>query len=157
MTTSSQPSAGRTGPRLDAARLGKRVTVALYFALVVHVVGVGFVSVVPQVFWPERSASPSDLRAEGPAGCRVALVALQAELMEQTARDTAAEAPRAPHAWLEGWDARYRSLASPCGDVAGYSLLARLRYAVEEHLSRFEAEVAPRASESRRALEAEGH
>lgn len=141
-------------PAQDASaptnRLGRRLATALYWALTVYVVGAGALSIVPQVFWPGEALGTPPARPA--VGCGRALDDLRADLL-----DGAADRVRSPttdplRPWLEAWDRRYRALRGACGRLRSYELLARLRYGVEEHLLRFQAEAASLAIDTRRAI-----
>lgn len=137
----------------DAAKVGRRFAAALYWMVAVYVIAAGFISVVPQIFWP--SAASGVAPAEATRDCPGALRALHSDLLSgagDRTRDPGSD-PIAP--FLERWDERYRALEAPCGDLPSYALLERLRYGVEEHLLRFEAEQAPLAAETLRAIEAD--
>ena len=154
----------------DVPRLVRRIFGALYVVLAFWVIGSGIVSVVPQIFWPGRAHGDAGPPAEG---CAAAIDALQTDLLDRTgdaARDLdgrsrsgidgPAEAEIDPTqidtgAWLDTWDGRYRALEVPCGHHRSYSLLARVRYGVEEHILRTITETAESAAETRRAIDAE--
>lgn len=140
--------------RAAAARLGRRVAGGLYVVLCAYAIGAGLISVLPQIFWPAEAygIAPADVARED---CPPALRALRAELL-----DAAADAVRDPgggsmRPFLDGWDERHRALAPTCGDLPSYDLLARLRYGVEEHIQRFEAEEASLAAESLAAIDSD--
>lgn len=146
----------------DVPRLVRRIFGALYVVLAFWVIGSGIVSVVPQIFWPGRAHGDAGPPAEG---CAAAIDALQTELLDRTgdaARDLDGRSPTATDpaeidrgAWLDTWDGRYRALEVPCGHHRSYSLLARVRYGVEEHILRTITETAESAAETRRAIDAE--
>lgn len=145
---SSEPSPSAS-PR-DASRVGRRIAIALYAALTVYVVGVGFWSVVPQIFWPAEAYGVAG--AVDPS-CPDELEALRSDLLDRAATQTRAPGEEPVRPFLDPWDERYRALEASCGAVPSYALLARLRYRVEEHLLRYEAEVAPLDEDTRRALD----
>lgn len=146
----------------DVPRLVRRIFGALYVVLAFWVIGSGIVSVVPQIFWPGRAHGDAGPPAEG---CAAAIDALQTELLDRTgdaARDLDGRSPTETDpaeidrgAWLDTWDGRYRALEVPCGHHRSYSLLARVRYGVEEHILRTITETAESAAETRRAIDAE--
>jgi hypothetical protein len=138
-------------PPSRAALIGRRIASAIYWIVAIYVIGAGFASVIPQVFWP---AHAHGIAPEARVDCAAGMLDLRTDLLRDAAdrtRHLGAE-PRGP--FLEGWDERYRALEAPCGDLPSYSLLARLRYGVEEHLLRFETEQAPLAADTLRAIEA---
>lgn len=145
---SSEPSPSAS-PR-DASRIGRRIATALYGVLTVYVIGVGFVSVVPQVFWP---AEAYGVARAVPPSCPDALEVLRSDLLEAAASSIRAPGEEPVRPFLDPWDERYRALEASCGAAPSYALLARLRYRVEEHLLRYEAEVAPLDEDTRRALQ----
>lgn len=133
--------------------MGRRIATGLYWAVAIYVIGAGFVSVIPQIFWPADAYGTE--RTEPSFGCPDALRALHTDLLRGAA-DHARDLGRDPAApFLADWDQRYRALEPSCGDTSSYALLARLRYGVEEHLLRFDADLAPLAAETLRAIEAD--
>jgi hypothetical protein len=137
-----------TRPRA-ATRTGRRLAAALYWILTFYVIGAGFLSVVPQIFWP---AAAYGVPPESPASCPDAIAALRSDLLEEAASRVRAPGEAAVRPFLEPWDERYRALEASCGAQPSYALLARLRYRVEEHLLRFEADVAPLDEDTLRAI-----
>ncbi len=133
--------------------MGRRIATGLYWVVAVYVISAGFISVIPQVFWPAE-ASGID-RADPAFGCSDALRELRSDLLRGAADRTRDPSLDSGAPFLEDWDQRYRALEAPCGARHSYALLARLRYGVEEHFLRFEAELAPLAAETLRAIEAE--
>ncbi|UJR79808.1 Hypothetical protein I5071_18460 [Sandaracinus amylolyticus] len=118
--------------------------------LVLYVIGAGVISVVPQIFWPAEALG---IAPDADAHCPTELDALRTDLLSEAGarvREPAAEPVRL---FLEPWDERYRALAASCGALPSYALLARLRYRVEEHLLRYEADVASLDEDTRRALD----
>jgi hypothetical protein len=136
-----------------AALIGRRVASAFYWVVAVYIIGAGFISVIPQVFWPAEALG---VAPEERPDCAVSLAELRTDVLREAgsrARDPGADPDRP---FLEGWDERYRALEAPCGDLPAYALLARLRYGVEEHIQRFETEQAPLAADTLRAIETRG-
>jgi hypothetical protein len=121
--------------------------------LTAYVIGCGFASVIPQVFWPAEALGIPQV-AEGSA-CPAALGALRQELLDGAAERVRNPRPGAVRPWLDAWDERYRRLEGVCGHVRSYSLLARLRYGIEEDLLRFEASRAALATETLAAIQRE--
>jgi hypothetical protein len=105
----------------------------------VYIVGVGFVSVIPQVFWPATAeVDPSVSCAEG-------LRTLQGELLARAADHVGrggAEEPRSLRPYLEQWDRRHAALEPRCeGDAAdAWVRLAQMRGRLQATLERFDAE-----------------
>lgn len=137
-------------PQRDPSRIGRRVATALYWVLTFYVVGAGLFSVVPQVFWPAEAYGVA--AAEAPI-CPDEIASLRTDLLDLAAARTRAPGEEPVRPFLEPWDERYRALEASCGADPSYALLARLRYRVEEHLLRYEADVAPLDEDTRRALE----
>jgi hypothetical protein len=137
-----------------AAKLGRRIAAAIYWALTAYILGAGFVSVVPQVFWPAEASNISSFGDS--SDCPAALAALYRDLMDGAAERLRTPRSGATQSWLDRWDRRYRDLQGACGHLRSYSLLARLRYGLEEDLLRFEAFRLDLADETLAALEREG-
>ncbi|MEZ4336952.1 MAG: hypothetical protein R3B82_10020 [Sandaracinaceae bacterium] len=106
---------------------------------ILYLIGVGFYSVVPQVFYPEAVDLPEDL------SCSAGIDDLRDELMTHAGERVTAggEAdPTALRTWLRTWDGRYHSLEARCdaGDHDRWSLLGRLRQRLQGTLERFDRE-----------------
>ena len=147
---SSEPTASAPPPR-DPSRIGRRVATALYWVLTIYVIGAGVFSAVPQIFWPAEAYGVA--AAEAP-DCPAEIASLRSDLLDGAASRTREPGEEPVRPFLEPWDERYRALEASCGAAPAYALLARLRYRVEEHLLRYEAEVAPLDEDTRRALDA---
>lgn len=139
-----------------AARIGRGIAIALYWALTLWVCISALISVVPQVFWPgERAGEMDDI---SPADCGARLRALHRELLDGAGAEVAGLAEDGPDRgrWLEGWDGRYRALEASCSGRPSYGLLLRLRYAIEDDL-RWAAGASTLAHDVVLALDAEDH
>ncbi len=138
-------------PARDAAKLGRHFATALYWIVVAYATAAGFISVVPQVFWPaEAYRVPAETP---PNGCGAAFRELHGDLLRLTeTRHDPTSNPLAP--FLRPWDERYRALESSCGHLHSYTLLSRLRYRLEEDLLRFDTELAPLSAATLRAIDA---
>lgn len=142
----------KSAPARDAAKIGRRFAIALYWIVVVYVTAAGFISVIPQVFWPADAYGVSP--ETPPHGCAFAFRELHDDLLRTAeAHHDPRSNPLAP--FLREWDERYRALESSCGHLHSYTLLSRVRYRLEEHLLRFDAELAPLSAATLRAIEAE--
>ena len=130
--------------------IGRRIALAVYWALTLWISIAALISVIPQVFWP------AEARGEAPAtvaSCDEALRTLHAELMTGVSDELAAMSePAGEDSFLVAWDARYRSLDHACGDRRAYPLLNRLRHALGTDLGRA-LEAAPLARDVRMALD----
>lgn len=132
--------------------IGRRIALAVYWAVTVWLAVASLVSIIPQVFWP------AEARGEAPAtvsSCDEALRTLHAELLTGVSDELAAlDAPARPEAaaFLLAWDERYRSLDGPCGDRRAYPLLNQLRHALGTDLGRALG-AAPLARRVRAALD----
>ncbi|MCB9596184.1 MAG: hypothetical protein H6719_25910 [Sandaracinaceae bacterium] len=106
---------------------------------ILYLIGVGFYSVIPQLFSPETADLPADLT------CSEGVDELRDELMTHasTRITTGGEAdPADLRSWLRGWDGRYHALEPRCsaGDLDRWTLLGRLRYRIQGTLERFDRE-----------------
>ena len=122
----------------------------------------GFISVIPQVYWPgaaQAEAGGPPLTGEP---CAPALDALHADLTQHliTSMGDASlaadpsEQSAAHLSFFARWDERHHSLATTCANVPAYSVLLRLRHAIEGELDRVGSDVAPLARDTAHALAA---
>ncbi|MFW6050851.1 MAG: hypothetical protein ACODAU_06735 [Myxococcota bacterium] len=103
----------------------------------------GFVSVVPQVFWPGAAAWA---HAWAPDRCDEGLRALRSDLLDYasqvvTGRSTTAE-PGIDR-WLGRWDQRHIAMADRCEsgpEADAHAALGRLRHRMETFLRRYDHE-----------------
>lgn len=152
-TTPTEPATATPAAASQrAARTGRRIAGALYVVLVVYVIGAGFVSAVPQIFWPGVALGIPQIE---PRHCTAEIEALRTDLLSTAGRHVREPGAEPLRPFLDPWDERYRALEASCGALPSYGLLARLRYRVEEHLLRFEADVASLDEDTRRAIEAD--
>lgn len=108
-TRSADEDASRTD---GAARVGKRLGVALFWLMALHIIGTATVSVVGQLDpAPRPPASATEQR------CALKLSALHRELTQQgiggtedSAQDSSTVQPR-----LATWDTRWRATEGQCG------------------------------------------
>lgn len=103
---------------------------------ILYLIGVGFYSVIPQVFFPPQ--------AELPAGvtCANGVHALRSELLASAGArvEMGGDAdPASLRRWLRDWDARYHALEARCSarELERWSLLGRLRRRLQGTLERY--------------------
>lgn len=142
MAERKRDTEGREGveSRRRSRSLGRRLATILVVCGLVYLIGVGFVSVIPQVFWPEAAeVDPSISCADG-------LRDLRAELLGWAGEHVAsggAEDPGPARARLSRWDLRHRGLETRCaaaGEEDAWVLLARMRERLQGTLERFDDE-----------------
>jgi hypothetical protein len=144
----SDDSRGEPGkPRGKYARIGRRVASMFAVAAVAYFIIVGIVSVIPQVFWPERAAIDPSVTCE--AGVRD----LRAELLAR-ASDHIASGGSEDRTWMETWledfDRRHLGLEGRCSGEGheAWSLVGRMRERVQSTLVRFDDEEGALAREA---------
>jgi len=127
-------------PREQRGRLGRILVIGMYAAALSYLVVVGFTSVIPQVFWPERDESFD-------VGCAEGLKLLHGELDDIRLGFLTSNAvePKKLQAQLEPWDRRLNALRERC-DEEKVKLLYKYRYRVELNLERYMREDAPLAN-----------
>lgn len=113
--------------------MGRRVAAALFWVAAAWICISGFVSVIPQVFWPAEAARVEPATPE--EGCGPALHTLYDDLLDLSARHVRPEAGD-PSDALAAWDHRFLALSAACGSHRGYHPLARLRHGTEDELGR---------------------
>ncbi len=136
--TTDPPSAGRS-PRGRSRSVGRAIATGIVVLGLVYIVGVGFISVIPQVFWPE--AAP----LEPGVSCTDGLRALKGELLDRAAARvgrTDTEEPSDLRPYLEAWDRRHAALEPRCGGEGerAWVQLAQMRGRLQATLERFDAE-----------------
>ncbi|MEM1418947.1 MAG: hypothetical protein AAGH15_28900, partial [Myxococcota bacterium] len=114
-----------------AGRTGRRVALVIYWALMIYIAAVGFISVVPQVFFPEFDP---EMAPAGP--CPEAYATLREELVEAAADHVGRENPDALAPLLDRWDDRYAALRDRCDDPGEREL--QLRHRLETTLRRYD-------------------
>lgn len=140
MQADAGPPQGRpAASRHDAARVGRRVAFVIIGLLGVWVIGAGFRSVIPQVFWPAASVPQEDVP------CGPALEALTAALEESA--EVRPEPVRRER--LRAWDRRYFALDRACHTQPAYDALYRTRHAAETQAARHDDHLAPLLDEVR--------
>lgn len=120
--------------------IGRRLAIGIYSAALAYLVIVGFVSVVPQVFWPVADESFDLECADGLELLRHEVDQLR--LAYVSTNETDATMLRDA---LESWDLRLNALAKRC-DEDQVHLLNRYRHRVELELQRYVREDAPLAA-----------
>lgn len=115
------------------------IATVVVVAGLVYIIGVGFISVIPQVFWPEAAdTDPAISCAEGLRGLRGELLARAGDHV----REGGAEQPRSLRPFLNDWDLRHRGLERRC-QGAGHDAWVRLgqmRGRLQATLERFDGE-----------------
>jgi hypothetical protein len=151
--------AGASQPDTPAERgrgrhTGRLVATGIVWLMIAYAVGIGLISVIPQVFWPTPSAAAEPVLS---GSCDEALLTLERTLLERVSArfQPGREPPTEPDAvWLERWDGHYTALRSRCAhdDDHPYELLGRLRHRIGILLRRFEREQAPLIRRIERSL-----
>lgn len=119
-------------------RLGRRIAGGAVIVFLVYLIGVGVISVVPQVFWPEMAELDPAIGCEdGVRDLRTELLTFAGERVASAGGD-----PAALEAYFDRWDLRHRALEPRCqGDGHhAWTLLGRMRGRLESRLERFDAE-----------------
>ncbi len=126
-------------PKEQRGRLGRRLVIGIYAIALSYLVVVGFVSVVPQVFWPESDDTFDADCAEGLRVLHGELDQVRLEYLSSNVSDVAAL-----REVFESWDFRLNALRKRC-DEDKVSLLDKYRHRVELNLQRYMREDAPLA------------
>lgn len=134
-STRSAETGSRDG-REGSRSVGRAIATTLVVALLAYLVGVGFYSVVPALFWPETDDVAGDPTCvEGLGDLRAELFARAGERVASGGGDR-----DALRSWLQGWDRRHLALEARCEDRHdSWRLLGRLRQRVQGTLDRFDA------------------
>lgn len=135
-------------PTEQRSGLGRRLAIGIYSVALAYLVIVGFSSVIPQVFWPERDDSFDVDCADGLELLRDELEELRLAYLATNETD-----PTPLRQALAAWDLRLNALATRC-DEDQVHLLNRYRHRVELRLDKFMREDAPLANRVTEALEA---
>ncbi|GAB5541874.1 MAG: hypothetical protein RLO52_32560 [Sandaracinaceae bacterium] len=132
------PAAADTRPGRRSRSLGRGIATSIVVAGLVYLCGVGFYSVIPQVFWPERGEAPEGL------SCRDGLTDLRGELLSRAGDRVASGGGGAESLtrWLDDWDRRHLALEARCDGERhdAWQVLGRLRQRLQGTLERFDAE-----------------
>ncbi len=126
--------------------LGRWLAIGIYSIALAYLVIVGFGSVIPQVFWPERDASFDLECADGLQLLRHEVDELRLAYLATNATDESALQKS-----LEAWDLRLNELSTRC-DEDHVHLLNQYRHRVELGLQRYIREDAPLANRVTEAL-----
>jgi hypothetical protein len=120
--------------------LGRRLATGIVVFALSYLIGVAFVSIIPQVFWPETAdVDPS-------ISCVRGLRELRGELLGRAGEHVArggSDDPGSLSPWLHRWDLRHRALEARCGGPGQHDAwreLARLRERLAGTLARFDSE-----------------
>lgn len=141
----------KSGRRDPYARVARRIASLIVISGIVYLIGVGIVSVVPQVFWPEKGHVPAGVT------CAAGLRELRAEMLARAGEHVASggsDDARWMRPWLTRWDLRHRALEDRCtgDDREAWVLVARMRERMEGSLERFDEEEGELARQVDRAL-----
>ncbi len=136
----AEPEKQRGRGARRAGRLGRRVALILWAVGMLYMVVVGFVTVIPQVFFEEPEGV--DAQAEFAAGdCGDTAERLTGMLLERGGEHVAEARPAGTLGpFFRRWDARYFAYLRHCGESETSAELARLRYRLELTLRRFDRE-----------------
>lgn len=109
--------------------VGKSVTLALYWALLAYVVAAGFVSIVPQVFWPRAGRAQAKVASSD--SCDGGIRRLESELfvlgsayLGGVDASLAAQGDVDFKVGLTDWDDQYHALSQRCLAPAQDALVA---------------------------------
>ncbi len=124
-------------PSPPGRRTGRAIATTVVAGGILYLIGVGFYSVIPQIFDPPTAELPEELT------CADGVDDLRDELLTRAGARVSAggEAdPTSLRAWLRGWDGRYHALEARCGaaEHERWSLLGRLRRRLQGTLERFD-------------------
>jgi hypothetical protein len=134
-------------PKEQRSGLGRRLAVGIYSVALAYLVLVGFVSVIPQVFWPESDDSFDPECAEGLKMLHDEVDRLRLSYLGSSETD-----PTALRDALDSWDRRLSALAKRCNEDQVH-LLNRYRHRVELSVRRSMREDAPIAKRVTEAIQ----
>ncbi len=126
-------------PHRRSRSLGRRIATVLVVCGLAYLVGVGLISVIPQVFWPEAAELPTSLScADGVRELRDELLSFASDHVARAGSDDSREM----RPFFERWDLRHRALEARCeGEEAdAWVQLGQTRERLEATLQRFDAE-----------------
>ncbi len=133
----------RSGESAESRRrsrsLGRRLATGLVVCGLLYLIGVGLLSVIPQVFWPEAAeVDPSISCADGLRDLRAELLAFAGEHVARGGSDDRETVRN----FLGPWDLRHRGLEERCeGDERdAWVRLGQMRERLQGTLYRFDAE-----------------
>jgi len=128
-------------PKEQRGRLGRRLVIGIYTIALSYLVIVGFASVIPQVFWPERDDTFDVDCADGLRILHDELDQVRLDCLSSNVVDAEALGET-----LESWDLRLNALLNRC-DEDKVHLLNKYRHRVELNLQRYMREDAPLANQ----------
>jgi hypothetical protein len=108
---SADANAGDSGGRPEE-RIGRRIGIALFWALAVYMVGMSAASIIPSLYWPASAPRPDALTAQQ---CAKRIVALERDLLAKVADTVRRGRVAGVERWLLAWDERSLSLGGGCG------------------------------------------
>ena len=131
-------------------RLGRRIATVVVVSGIAYLIGVGFFSVIPQIFYPPTASLPDDLT------CANVLGDLRGELLSRAGDHIergGSESPGELRAWLDDWDRRHAGLDDRCdgSERERWERLDRLRRRLQGTLERFDREEGELARATNRA------
>ncbi len=134
----------RSGESAESRRrsrsLGRRLATGLVVCGLLYLIGVGLLSVIPQVFWPEAAeVDPSISCADGLRDLRAELLAWSGERVASGGQASTSGLDR----YFERWDLRHRGLEARCdasGESDAWVRLGRMRERLQGTLERFDDE-----------------
>ncbi len=123
-------------PSPPGRRTGRAIATTVIAGGILYLIGVGFYSVIPQIFFPPHAELPAGVTcAGGVDDLRDELMSFAGERVE-----TGGDAdPAALRRWLRDWDGRYHALEARCDahERPRWSLLGRLRRRLQGTLERY--------------------
>lgn len=137
---------------VNAPRAGRWAGLLLVWTGLSYWVIVGFVTVIPKVFFPPTASM------EG--SCSSGLAELRTELLDRARRSLyVSSAPTDFEVWAEHWDQRYEGLYPACSTehLAPYQILGQLRHRVETRIHRQERDILPLIQRLDQLLRAPAH
>jgi hypothetical protein len=93
-------------------RLGRRLGIALFWLLLVYVIGMSAASIIPALYFPEIAPRPD---AQSEQVCARGIDALERELLAKIAGTLTSGDAGGLDRWLADWDKRSAALAGGCG------------------------------------------
>lgn len=131
-------------------RLGRRIATVIVVSGIAYLIGVGLISVIPQIFYPPAASLPDDLT------CADVLADLREELLSRAGAHIergGSESSGELRAWLDDWDRRHSGIDARCegSERERWERLDRLRRRLQGTLERFDREEGELARETNRA------
>lgn len=139
------------GPAATAGQTGRKIGVALFWALAAYVIGMSARSVIPSLFWPDAAPRPA---GKGVEVCAEEIDALERSLSRRVRESFAEHSLHGLTPFLAAWDERYAQLAD-CGPLEpARKDLGSLRTELVALLRSYAADPMKRQDRIRRALQA---